>query len=132
MIVDKLYESVAKKGVVCVGLDTDISYVPEYLRKEAGSAGEAVFLFNKAIIDATEDVAGCYKVQIAYYESLGLEGMEAYRKTLAYLREKKLISIADIKRGDIAKTAEMYAKGHFARDFEADFVTLLRYMGMVV
>ena len=77
MIVDKLYESVAQKGVVCVGLDTDISYVPEYLRKEAGSAGEAVFLFNKAIIDATEDVAGCYKVQIAYYESLGLEGMEA-------------------------------------------------------
>ena len=61
MIVDKLYESVAKKGVVCVGLDTDISYVPEYLQKEAGSAGEAVFLFNKAIIDATEDVAGCYK-----------------------------------------------------------------------
>ena len=105
MIVDKLYESVAKKGVVCVGLDTDISYVPEYLQKEAGSAGEAVFLFNKAIIDATEDVAGCYKVQIAYYESLGLEGMEAYRKTLAYLRDKKLISIADIKRGDIAKTA---------------------------
>lgn len=92
MIVDKLYESVAKKGVVCVGLDTDISYVPEYLQKEAGSAGEAVFLFNKAIIDATEDVAGCYKVQIAYYESLGLEGMEAYRKTLAYLRDKKLIS----------------------------------------
>ena len=130
MIVDKLYESVAQKGVVCVGLDTDISYVPEYLRKEAGSAGEAVFLFNKAIIDATEDVAGCYKVQIAYYESLGLEGMEAYRKTLAYLREKKLISIADIKRGDIAKTAEMYAKGHFEGDFEADFVTLAPYMGM--
>ena len=74
MIVDKLYESVAKKGVVCVGLDTDISYVPEYLQKEAGSAGEAVFLFNKAINDATQDVAGCYKVQIAYYESLGLEG----------------------------------------------------------
>ena len=130
MIVDKLYESVAKKGVVCVGLDTDISYVPEYLQKEADSAGEAVFLFNKAIIDATEDVAGCYKVQIAYYESLGLEGMEAYRKTLAYLREKKLISIADIKRGDIAKTAEMYAKGHFEGDFEADFVTLAPYMGM--
>lgn len=53
----------------------------------------------------TKAVAGCYKVQIAYYESLGLEGMEAYRKTLAYLRDKKLISIADIKRGDIAKTA---------------------------
>ena len=70
MIVYKLYESVAKKGVVCVGLDTDISYVPEYLQKEAGSAGEAVFLFNKAIIDATEDVAGCYKVQIGRNGSL--------------------------------------------------------------
>ena len=89
MIVDKLYESVAKKGVVCVGLDTDISYVPEYLRKEAGSAGEAVFLFNKAIIDATEDVAGCYKVQIAYYESLGLEGMEAYRKDAGLSQREK-------------------------------------------
>ncbi len=130
MIVDKLYESVAKKGVVCVGLDTDISYVPEYLQKEAGSAGEAVFYLIKRSSMPLEDVAGCYKVQIAYYESLGLEGMEAYRKTLAYLRDKKLISIADIKRGDIAKTAEMYAKGHFEGDFEADFVTLAPYMGM--
>ena len=86
MIVDKLYESVAKKGVVCVGLDTDISYVPAYLQKEAGSAEEAVFRFNKEIIDATEDVAGCYKVQIAYYESLGLEGLRAYQRTLGYLR----------------------------------------------
>ncbi len=130
MIVDKLYESVAKKGVVCVGLDTDISYVPAYLQKEAGSAEEAVFRFNKEIIDATEDVAGCYKVQIAYYESLGLEGLRAYQRTLGYLREKGLIAIADIKRGDIAKTAEMYAKGHFEGDFEADFVTLAPYMGM--
>lgn len=130
MIVDKLYKSVAEKGVVCVGLDTDISYVPEFLQKEAGSAGEAVFLFNKAIIDKTEDVAGCYKVQIAYYESLGLEGLMAYKKTLKYLKEKGLITIADIKRGDIAKTAEMYAQGHFEGDFEADFVTLAPYMGM--
>lgn len=130
MIVDKLYESVAKKGVVCVGLDTDLSYVPGFLQKEAKSAGEAVFLFNKGIIDATEDAAGCYKVQIAYYESLGLEGLRAYQKTLAYLREKGLVCIADIKRGDIAKTAEMYAKGHFEGDFEADFVTLAPYMGM--
>ncbi len=130
MVVDKLYESVAKKGVVCVGLDTDISYVPECVRKQAASDGEAVFLFNRAIVDATEDVAGCYKVQIAYYESLGMEGMRAYQKTLAYLREKGLVCIADIKRGDIAKTAEMYAKGHFEGDFEADFVTLAPYMGM--
>lgn len=130
MIVDKLYESVAKKGVVCVGLDTDLSYVPQYLREQAESPAQAVYLFNKAIIDATEDVAGCFKVQIAYYEAMGLEGLKAYGQTLAYLREKKLLSIADIKRGDIAKTAEMYAQGHFQGDFEADFVTLAPYMGM--
>ena len=124
MIVDKLYESVAKKGVVCVGLDTDISYVPEYLQKEAGSAGEAVFLFNKAIIDATEDVAGCYKVQIAYYEALGLDGLRCYARTLAAVRAAGIPVIADIKRGDIAKTAEMYAKAHFTGDFEADIITL--------
>lgn len=111
MIVDKLYESVAKKGVVCVGLDTDISYVPEYLQKEAGSAGEAVFLFNKAIIDATEDVAGCYKVQIAYYESLGLEGMEAYRKTLAYLREKSSFPLRILNGAILPKPPKCMRKG---------------------
>ena len=116
----------AKRSYLCVGLDPDIQKLPPHLLK----GDNPILDFNKAIIDATEDVAGCYKVQIAYYESLGLEGMEAYRKTLAYLRDKKLISIADIKRGDIAKTAEMYAKGHFEGDFEADFVTLAPYMGM--
>lgn len=130
MVVDRLYESVKQKGVVCVGLDTDISYVPRELAEKAPTPGEAVFCFNKAIVDATADVCGCYKVQIAYYESLGLDGLSAYKKTLAYLREKGLIAIADIKRGDIAKTAEMYAKGHFEGDFEADFVTLAPYMGM--
>lgn len=127
---DRLYEAVEARGPVCVGLDTDFTYLPEDFVDSALTAGENIFRFNKEIIEATKEVAGCYKVQIAYYESLGLEGMEAYRKTLAYLREKKLISIADIKRGDIAKTAEMYAKGHFEGDFEADFVTLAPYMGM--
>ncbi len=130
MIIDKLYEEVQKKGCVCVGLDTAPEYLPESLIKENGTIGQAIFEFNRRIIDATHDVAGCFKVQIAYYESMGMEGLEAYKKTLAYLREKGGVTIADIKRGDIAKTAEMYAKAHFSGDFEVDMVTLVPYMGM--
>ena len=128
-IIDKLYDRVEKRGVVCVGLDTSIDYVPEHI-KEGKTPGEAIFEFNKAIIDSTYDVAACFKVQIAYYEALGLEGLIAYKNTLAYLREKDEIIIADIKRGDIAATAKMYAKAHFEGDFEADFITLSPYMGM--
>lgn len=127
---DRLYEAVEAKGPVCVGLDTDFSYLPEEFVDSSLTAGENIFRFNKEIIEATKDVAGCYKVQIAYYESYGLDGMLAYKNTLAYLREKNLIAIADVKRGDIAKTAEMYAKAHFEGDFEADFMTLAPYMGM--
>ena len=123
-IADKLYESVAARGPICVGLDTDISYVPQWLAAQYQTPGEAVFAFNRQIIDATADVAGCFKVQIAYYESLGLDGLRAYKENLAYLRERELVALADVKRGDIAKTAEMYAKAHFTGDCEADFVTL--------
>lgn len=127
---DRLYEAVAAKGPVCVGLDTDFSYLPEGYADNTKTAGENLVRFNRKIIDATREVAGCYKVQIAYYEALGMDGMMAYRDTLAYLRENKLLTIADIKRGDIAKTAEMYAKAHFEGDFEADFITLAPYMGL--
>ena len=127
---DRLYEAVAAKGPVCVGLDTDFSYLPEGYADNTKTAGENLVCFNREIIDATREVAGCYKVQIAYYEALGMDGMMAYRDTLAYLRENKLLTIADIKRGDIAKTAEMYAKAHFEGDFEADFITLAPYMGL--
>lgn len=128
-IMDKLYDRVEKNGVVCLGLDTAIDYIPEFFR-ENKTAGEAIFEFNRAIIDRTLDVVSCYKVQIAYYEALGIEGLIAYKNTLEYLRNKDAIIIADIKRGDIAATAKMYAKGHFTGDFEADFVTLSPYMGM--
>jgi orotidine-5'-phosphate decarboxylase len=128
-IIDKLYDRIEKRGVVCVGLDTALSYVPEHI-KEGRTSSEAIFEFNKQIIDATYDVSACFKVQIAYYEALGLEGLIAYKKTLEYLREKDEIIIADIKRGDIAATATMYAKAHFEGDFEADFITLSPYMGM--
>lgn len=127
---DKLYDAVASRGPVCVGLDTDISYLPEQLLDTAKTAGENIVAFNRAIIEATKQVAGCYKVQIAYYESLGMDGMRAYADTLRAVREAGIPAIADIKRGDIAKTAEMYAKAHFEGDFEADFITLAPYMGM--
>ena len=127
---DKLYDAVAARGPVCVGLDTDISYLPEDFVDSAKTAGENIVAFNKAIIQATKAVAGCFKVQIAYYESLGMDGMKAYADTLAAVRAAGVPVIADIKRGDIAKTAEMYAKAHFEGDFEADFITLAPYMGL--
>lgn len=127
---DKLYDAVAARGPVCVGLDTDISYLPEDFVDSAKTTGENIVAFNKAIIEATKAVAGCFKVQIAYYESLGMDGMKAYADTLAAVRAAGVPVIADIKRGDIAKTAEMYAKAHFEGDFEADFITLAPYMGL--
>lgn len=127
---DKLYEAVEARGPVCVGLDTDFSYLPADFVDSTLSKGENIVRFNKKLIDATKAVAGCYKVQIAYYESLGLEGLKAYADTLKAVREAGVPVIADIKRGDIAKTAEMYAMGHFTGDFEADFVTLAPYMGL--
>ena len=118
---DKLYEAVEARGPVCVGLDTDFSYLPADFVDTTLTKGENIVRFNKKLIDATKAVAGCYKVQIAYYESLGLEGMKAYAETLAAVHEAGIPVIADIKRGDIAKTAEMYAMGHFTGDFESDF-----------
>lgn len=129
-IIDRLYRKVEKVGVVCLGLDTNPSYIPEEYINNFPSTGEAIASFNKEIIDATEDVVACYKVQIAYYEALGLEGLKAYSETVKYLRKKNLITIGDIKRGDIADTAKMYAKAHFEGDFQVDFITLSPYMGL--
>ena len=79
LIMDKLFNRVEERGVVCVGLDTALEYIPSYLF-EGRSEVEALVEFNKQIIDATIDVAACFKVQIAYYEALGLEGLNAYKK----------------------------------------------------
>jgi orotidine-5'-phosphate decarboxylase len=119
---DKLYEAVEARGPVCVGLDTDFSYLPADFVDSTLTKGENIVRFNKKLIDATKAVAGCYKVQIAYYESLGMEGMKAYADTLKAVREAGVPVIADIKRGDIAKTAEMYAMGHFTGDFDDEFI----------
>jgi orotidine-5'-phosphate decarboxylase len=127
---DKLYEAVAKRGHVCVGLDTAVEYLPPRERNNAVPDAQAVLAFNRALIDATIDTAACYKVQIAYYEAMGLEGLRAYAETLRYIRGRGALVIADIKRGDIADTARRYAQAHFEGEFEADFVTLSPYMGM--
>ncbi len=128
--IDKLFKRVAEKGHVCVGLDTSAEYVPDTERFKTDSDASAVLAFNKAIIDAVCDVCACFKVQIAYYEEMGLAGLNAYAETLKYIHSKDCLVIADIKRGDIADTAVRYAKAHFFGDFEADFVTLSPYMGM--
>jgi len=128
--IDLLYEAVEKKGHVCAGLDTAYDYVPAPARRSALNDAEAVLSFNKALIDALKDAAACFKVQIAYYEEMGLQGLRAYSETLKYIRNSGCLAIADIKRGDIADTAQRYAKAHYSGDLEADFVTLNPYMGM--
>ena len=129
-VMDRLYESVSKKGIVCLGLDTSLDYIPEELKNSFHNIEDLLFEFNKKIIDATEDKVACFKVQIAYYEALGLSGLKAYSRTLKYLKEIGSITIADIKRGDIADTAKMYARAHFQGDLEADIITLSPYMGL--
>lgn len=129
MIMDRLYADVQKKGPVCVGLDTQYDFLPGYLKEKDWSAGEKILAFNKAIVDATLDQAGCYKVQIACYEALGLDGLKAFAETLRYVRGKGAVVISDVKRGDIASTAKQYAKGHFTGDFETDIITVNGYMG---
>ncbi|WP_347713953.1 orotidine-5'-phosphate decarboxylase [uncultured Parvimonas sp.] len=130
MIVDRLYEAVKEKGFVCVGLDSHLDYIPNYIKEKHEKLSDVIFEYNKTIIDATSDIVAIYKPQIAYYEANGLEGLIAYQRTLRYLKEKGLLSIGDVKRGDIASTAKEYAKAHFKGEFEADFITLNPYMGM--
>ncbi|MCL2276780.1 MAG: orotidine-5'-phosphate decarboxylase [Treponema sp.] len=130
MNIDKLYENVKNKGHVCLGLDTCIDYIPAKEIKKARNDSEAALSFNKSLIDSTYDIAACYKVQIAYYEEMGVDGLKIYSDTLKYIKSKGCLAIADIKRSDIADTAFRYAKAHYSGDFEADFVTLNPYLGM--
>lgn len=126
-----LQELAAERGPLCVGLDTDPSYLPESVIKAVGSAEEAVLAYNKEIIRrvASDKSACCCKVQIAYYEAMGLKGMKVYAETLKAVRNSGLIAISDIKRGDIAATADAYARAHFSGDFETDIITINPYLG---
>ena len=113
----------SKQSFLCVGLDTDITKIPTHLLKEK----DPVFEFNKQIIDATHDLCVSYKLNTAFYESMGLRGWESMQKTLEYI-PKEQFTIADAKRGDIGNTSAMYAKAFFeAMDFDA--VTVAPYMG---
>ena len=118
-----------EKGPLCVGLDTAPSYIPPEVLKLYNSPADAVLAYNRALVSGTAPSAACFKVQIAYYEAMGLAGLGAYAETLKSVRSAGIPVIADIKRGDIANTAEAYARAHFTGDFEADIITLNPYMG---
>ena len=126
---DKLYEAVEARGPVCVGLDTDFSYLPADFVDSTLTKGENIVRFNKKLIDATKAVPAATRCR-SLTMSRWAWRHEAYADTLKAVREAGVPVIADIKRGDIAKTAEMYAMGHFTGDFESDFVTLAPYMGL--
>lgn len=119
-------EIFTKKSFLCVGLDTDINKIPEYLKKEE----DPIFTFNKAIIDATAPYCVAYKPNLAFYECYGLKGMIAFEKTIKYLKENhpNHFIIADAKRGDIGNTSKMYAQTFF-EEYNLDSVTVAPYMG---
>lgn len=127
----KLQEAAKKFGPLCVGLDTDPSYIPENIIKNYSSAAEAVLAYNLALIERIkkDQSACCFKIQVAYYEAMGLKGMEVYAKTVKAVRDAGFVAISDIKRGDIAATAGAYARAHFTGDFETDIITINPYMG---
>ncbi|MDR3652683.1 MAG: orotidine-5'-phosphate decarboxylase [Paludibacter sp.] len=128
MTKQELFENIQrKKSFLCVGLDTDINKIPEHLFDESE---DAIFEFNRAIIDATADLCVAYKPNLAFYESLGLEGWEVLERTVDYIRENypDQFIIADAKRGDIGNTSAMYARTFFG-NMEFDSVTVAPYMG---
>lgn len=129
MIIDKLYKEVNNKGMVCVGLDTHLDYIPKEIKDKYKNIEDQIFQFNKKIIDCTMDITAIYKLQIAFYEAYGISGLIAYKNTMEYLKSLNLLSIGDVKRGDISSTADMYAKAHFEGDFQTDFITINPYMG---
>jgi len=128
MTKQELFENIKrKKSFLCIGLDTDINKIPEHLFDESE---DTFFEFNKAIIDATADLCVAYKPNLAFYESLGLEGWEVLERTVDYIRENypDQFIIADAKRGDIGNTSAMYARTFFA-NMDFDSVTVAPYMG---
>jgi orotidine-5'-phosphate decarboxylase len=115
-----------KRSFLCIGLDTDILKIPEFLKKEE----DPVFAFNKAIIDHTYDLCVAYKPNLAFYESLGAEGWLSLEKTVRHIRENypEQFIIADAKRGDIGNTSGLYARAFFEK-MQVDAVTVAPYMG---
>lgn len=146
-MINKLVNKIQKLNApVVVGLDPMLSYVPEHIQKKAfddygetlEGAAEAIWQFNKAIVDSIYDLIPAVKPQVAMYEQFGIPGMIAFKKTVDYCKEKDLVVIGDVKRGDIGSTSAAYAVGHLGKvkvgnkeyaGFDEDFATVNPYLG---
>lgn len=146
-MIRQLIEKIQKtKAPICVGLDPMLSYVPEHIQAAAfeqygetlEGAAEAIWQFNKEIVDHTFDLIPSVKPQIAMYEQFGIEGLKVYKRTVDYCKEKGLVVIGDAKRGDIGSTSAAYATGHIGSvqvgsktysGFDTDFLTVNPYLG---
>ncbi|MBD5482387.1 MAG: orotidine-5'-phosphate decarboxylase [Lachnospiraceae bacterium] len=146
-MIQKLVQNIQKTDApIVVGLDPMLSYIPEHITKKAyeefgetpAGAGEAVWQYNKAIVDAIYDLIPAVKPQIAMYEQFGIDGLIAFQKTVDYCRQKGLVVIGDVKRGDIGSTSAAYATAHLGRvqigtksyaAFDEDFATVNPYFG---
>ena len=146
-MINKLISNIRKTNApIVVGLDPMLNYIPEYIQKKAFAefgetlegAAEAIWQYNKGIVDATFDLIPAVKPQIAMYEQFGIPGLIAYKKTVEYCKSKDLVVIGDIKRGDIGSTSAAYAVGHLGQvqvgskkyaGFDEDFATVNPYLG---
>ena len=146
-MINKLIAKIQKTGApIVVGLDPMLNYIPEHIQKKAFAeygetlegAAEAIWQFNKEIVDKTYDLIPAVKPQIAMYEQFCIEGLKAYKKTIDYCKSKDLVVIGDIKRGDIGSTSAAYAVGHLGKvqvgskcyvPFDEDFATVNPYLG---
>lgn len=146
-MINKLVDKIKKTNApVVVGLDPMLNYVPEHIQKKAfdefgetlEGAAEAIWQYNKGIIDTTYDLIPAVKPQIAMYEQFGVPGLQAFKKTVDYAKEKDLVVIGDVKRGDIGSTSAAYAVGHLGKVqvgskkyslFDEDFATVNPYLG---
>lgn len=146
-MINKLVAKIKEtKAPIVVGLDPMLNYIPEHVQKKAFAefgetlegAAEAIWQFNKEIVDKTYDLIPAVKPQIAMYEQFGVPGIEAFKKTVDYCKSKDLVVIGDIKRGDIGSTSAAYAVGHLGSvkvgskeyvPFDEDFATVNPYLG---
>ena len=146
-MINKLISNIRKTNApIVVGLDPMLNYIPEHIQKKAFAefgetlegAAEAIWQYNKGIVDATYDLIPAVKPQIAMYEQFGIPGLAAYKKTVDYCKSKGLVVIGDIKRGDIGSTSAAYAVGHLGHvqvgsrkyaGFDEDFATVNPYLG---
>lgn len=143
MIISKLQNKIKEKECpICVGLDTRLEYLPEEVTKDhdittIDGACDAILEFNKQLVDGLYDIIPSVKIQNAYYEMYGLEGIKVYKQTIDYAKSAGLITIADVKRGDIGSTSSAYAEAHIGttpkiesnQPFGVDFMTVNPYFG---